>query len=173
MKWYDNTEYICQKGYERLWMLRRLKGLGASEVELMDVYMKQVRSVLKLAVPVWQPALKKEEARQIEHVQRCALYIILGESYISYDNALNQLECQNLDERRIQLCGNVAKKSLTNPRYTTWFSTNNAPPPNINTRHEATKVQTILNPVMTRTDRFKKSPLPHLTDLLNKLITKK
>ena len=23
MKWYDNTEYICQKGYSRLWMIRR------------------------------------------------------------------------------------------------------------------------------------------------------
>ena len=93
MRWYDNTEYICKKGYERLWMQRRLKGLGASEVEMMDVYMKQVRSVLELAVPVWQPALTKEEARQIERVQRCALYIILVESHISYYNALNKLEC--------------------------------------------------------------------------------
>ena len=33
-----NTEYICQKGYERLWMLRRLKGLGASEVEMMYIW---------------------------------------------------------------------------------------------------------------------------------------
>ena len=126
-----------------------------------------------MAVPVWQPALTKEEARQIERVQRCALYIILGESYISYDNSLNHLECQNLDERRIQLCGNFAKQSLKNARYNTLFSANNAPPPNINTRYEDTKVQTILNPVMTRTDRFMKSPLPYLTDLLNKLMTKK
>ena len=47
-KWYDNTQYICQKGYTRLWMLRRLKGLGASVEELMDVYYKQVRSVLEM-----------------------------------------------------------------------------------------------------------------------------
>ena len=72
----------------------KVEGLGASEVEMMDVHMKQVRSVLELAVPVWQPALTKEEARQIERVQRCALYIILGESHISYYNALNKLECQ-------------------------------------------------------------------------------
>ena len=52
MKWYDNSDYICQKGYSRLWMIRRLKGLGASEAELLDVYQKQVRSVLELAVPV-------------------------------------------------------------------------------------------------------------------------
>ena len=28
IKWYDNTDYMCQKGYERLWMLIRLKGRG-------------------------------------------------------------------------------------------------------------------------------------------------
>ena len=52
LKWSENTDYICQKGYSRLWMLRRLKGLGASETELLDVYMKQLRLVLELAVPV-------------------------------------------------------------------------------------------------------------------------
>ena len=40
LKWYDNTEYICKKGYARLWMLRRLKGLGANEEEILDVYQK-------------------------------------------------------------------------------------------------------------------------------------
>ena len=37
MKWYDNTNYICQKGYARLWLLRRLKNLGAGVLELLDV----------------------------------------------------------------------------------------------------------------------------------------
>ena len=40
LKWYDNTDYICKKGYARLWMLRRLKGLGANEEEILDVYQK-------------------------------------------------------------------------------------------------------------------------------------
>ena len=52
MKWCDNTDYICKKGYSRLWMIRRLKGLGADTKELLDVYQKQVRSVLEMAVPV-------------------------------------------------------------------------------------------------------------------------
>ena len=55
MKWFDNTDYICQKGYSRLWMIRRLKLLGASIPEILDVYQKQVRSVLEMAVPVWEP----------------------------------------------------------------------------------------------------------------------
>ena len=41
MKWYDNTDNMCKKGYQRLWMSRRLKGLGANQSELIDVFNKQ------------------------------------------------------------------------------------------------------------------------------------
>ena len=46
------------------------------------------------------------------------------------------------------------------------------PNPLIVYRQEATRTPSMLNPVVTRTDRFKKSPLPYLTDLLNNLMTK-
>ena len=59
-------------------MIRRLKKLGANKEELMDVYFKQVRSILEVAVPVWQPGLTQQELKQIERVQKCALHIILG-----------------------------------------------------------------------------------------------
>ena len=78
-------------------MLRQLKGLGASISEMLDVYEKQVRSVLELAVPVWQPALTQQEKSQIERVQRCALYIILGNEYPSYYHVLELLERDKLD----------------------------------------------------------------------------
>ena len=57
MKWFDNTDYICSKGYHRLWLLRRLKSLGAENHEILDVFMKRIRIVLELAVPVWNPGL--------------------------------------------------------------------------------------------------------------------
>ena len=52
LKWYDKTSNVCKKGYLRLWILRRLKRLGATKHELLDIYYKQFRSVLELAVPV-------------------------------------------------------------------------------------------------------------------------
>ena len=66
LKWHDNTDFICQKGYARLWLLRRSKGSGADVLEMLDVYEKQVRTVLEMAMPVWQPALTQQEG-----VQRC------------------------------------------------------------------------------------------------------
>ena len=43
MSWQSNTDNMCQKGFSRLWMLRRLKKLGASKTEMIDVYFKQIR----------------------------------------------------------------------------------------------------------------------------------
>ena len=170
MKWYDNTDFICKKGYSRLWMIRRLKGLGASTFELLDVYQKQVRSVLEMAVPVWQPALTQQESKQIERVQRCALYVILGDDYKSYDLALDSLNCDNLDDRRVKLCDKFAKKALKSPRYQHWFEYNDEPLPTLNTRSAETRVKNVLKPVQTRTNRYQKSPLPYLTNALNNLL---
>ena len=52
LKWGTNTSYICEKAYKRLWIIRRLKSLGATREELVDIYIKQVRYVLELAAPV-------------------------------------------------------------------------------------------------------------------------
>ena len=46
MEWSSNTEYIVMmmRAFNKIWMLRRLKALGASQFDLLDVYTKQVRS---------------------------------------------------------------------------------------------------------------------------------
>ena len=49
-------------------MLRRLKANGAGIIDLVDVYSKQIRCVLELAVAVWSPGLAVGQA-QIERVQ--------------------------------------------------------------------------------------------------------
>ena len=50
-------------------MLKRLKNLGAQEEQLIDVYIKQIRSVLELAVPVWHSSLTLANRSSIERVQ--------------------------------------------------------------------------------------------------------
>ena len=50
LSWQANTEYIVQRANRKIWCLRRLKKLGAMEEDLVDVYCKQVRSLLEHAV---------------------------------------------------------------------------------------------------------------------------
>ena len=166
MKWFDNTDYITKKGYERLWIIRRLKKLGASESDLLDVYNKQVRCVLELAVPVWNPGLTKHEVKQLERVQKTAMYIILGEEYGNYSHALKTLNCETLEIRRENLCIKFAKKALKHEKYRKWFQISSEKTSTHNTRASKNK-QPNLMPVPYRTDRYRDSPLPYLTNLLN------
>ena len=174
LRWQSNTDFICQKAYARLWMLRRLKSLGANKNEMMDVYVKQVRCVLELGVAVWQPGLTQAQGQQLERVQKCALYVIMGEEHSTYRNALEELECQTLSERRTKLCLNFAKKSEKHSRFGNWFEPAVAnPQPVPNTRSDKTSLQLKYKPVTVRTERYRDSPLPYLTDLLNTHYSKK
>ena len=42
LKWFSNTQSITTKCFKRIWMLKRLKTLGANEDDLLDVYCKQI-----------------------------------------------------------------------------------------------------------------------------------
>ena len=53
LKFHRNTQHIVAKAYKRIWILKRLKKLGAPTCRLLDVYTKQIRSVMELGVPAW------------------------------------------------------------------------------------------------------------------------
>ena len=54
----------------KMWMTKRLKKLGASQEDLLDVYCKQIRSILEIAVPVWNGSLTGELIIELERVQK-------------------------------------------------------------------------------------------------------
>ena len=111
MSWISNTELMVQKANKRMWFLRRLKYMGAPDMDLIDVYIKHIRSVLELAVPAWHGAITQAERVTIERIQKSASNIILGESYVSYRQSLRTLNLESLQVRRDRLCLNFAKKS--------------------------------------------------------------
>ena len=168
LSWRSNTAAICQKGYARLWMLRRLKPLGASTEDLIDVYEKQIRSVLEFATPVWTSGITKDEINQIERVQKAAFSIILAEKYKSYGNALKVLERDTLTDRRKKLNLKFAKKCLKSDKYNHWFCHSN---PTMQQEKTRSEISTLV-PAQSRTNAFAKSPIPYLTDLINMSISK-
>ena len=164
MRWGQNTEYVCQKGYSRLWMLRRLKGLGASISELLDVYKKQVLCVLEMTVAAWTARLTLNEKRQIERVQKCAFSSILGLDYGDYKTALYKLQMKKLEDRRVDISRKFAHKASKHEKHKNWFSLSEEPVQRATTRYQK-PVTKYIEPV-ARTDRFRDS-LPYLTRLLN------
>ena len=161
LSWTTHCDYMSKKAFARLWMLRRLKPLGATVVELLEVYQTQVRSVLEFAVAAWNYGLTKNQTNQIERVQKAAFAIILGKDYINYNNALTKLKMKSLSERRYDLCLKFAQKSLKHDKYANWFCESSSK--TVNTRSSKPE----LKPVQARLKRFEKSPLSYLTGLLN------
>ena len=109
--------------------------------------------MLEMAAPAWSPGLTKSCSNQIERVQKAALAIILGTHYVSYANALENLKLETLLDRRKYLCLTFSKKSLKSDKFKNWFC--------------KTSDGTGLKQVTFRTHRYRKSPLPDLTDMLN------
>ena len=78
LMWEENTKYICKKAFKSMWTLRRMKSLGMDNFTIMDVYFKEVRCHLELAVPVWHSGLTVKLSADIERVQRVAVTILTG-----------------------------------------------------------------------------------------------
>ena len=157
LRWEKNTQYICQKAMERMWILRRMKKSKLDTEILLDTYTKEIRTILELAVPVWHSGLTLKQTRDIERIQKTALYIILEESYLDYDVACTLLGIEPLNLRRDQLCLKFAKKDVKKENSLFPKTENNG-----RTRQN--------NPVKEQkcnTKRFEKSSIPYLSKLIN------
>ena len=166
LKWTSNTSLIVRKAYKRLWILRRLKILGAKKDALLQVYTKQIRSVLELSVPAWQGSLTAAEKYDIERVQKTATHIILGMAYNSYSDALETLNLESLETRRNKLCLKFALKAERHPKLSSWFTPSSK---TRNTRYIPPKY----SKPRTNHARLDKGPICFLTNILNEHYNRK
>ena len=163
LRWDKNTDFMCQKARKRLWVLRRLLSFDLNIYQLFDVYTKEVRSLLELAVPVWHPGLTVRQSKDIESVQKLAFKIILQNSYTSYLHACSVLRTETLASRRVKLCTKFAIKNLKSekPMFTKFTAS-------VNTRQQR---NTVKEP-RCNTSRYQKSSIPYLAKLLNSKLNK-
>ena len=159
LKFHKHVHNIVQKANKKLWMLRRLKQYSICEEDLIEVYIIFIRCYLEYCVPVWNASLTDEDKDEIERIQKTALKIILGEGYGGYQTALEMCDLLSLEERREELCLNFALKSSTDVNHKKLFTPTENP-----LLHYPPKYQ----PPFCLHERYRNSPLPYLTDLLNK-----
>ena len=141
-------------------LLRKLVGFGAQKNDLVLIYILFIRSLLEYCSEVWHSSITIEEKDDLERVQKCAMRIILGKNYVSHENSLKELKLEKLVDRRESLCLKFARKCVENPKTTKWFPKN---PPN---EHDLRNPNKFLV-THAKTERFKKSSIPYLQNLLN------
>ena len=74
LKTITNTQYLFKKAWKKMWVVRRLKALGASDENLLRVLRTQVLSHLQFASPAWSTQLTGQESSQIESVLKQDLF---------------------------------------------------------------------------------------------------
>ena len=125
--------------------------------QMFDVYTKEIRSILEMAVPVWHSGLTNQQTADIESIQKVAMRIILQNKYTSYELACQTFSAQTLSERRTKLCIKFATKNLKGENsFFTKIATN-----------VQTRQSDLVNEFKCNFGRFFKSSLPYLARLLN------
>ena len=157
LHWEKNTQYICKKARKKIWLLRRMKQLNLSHVQMFDVYCKEIRSILEMCVPVWHSSLTKRQSTLIERIQKVSFRIILDNQYRTYDNALKLLKTETLENRRTSLCHRFAMKNMESEH--SFFERTD--------RQIQTRSKTKVKEFASNTQRFAKSSLPYLARLIN------
>ena len=147
-----------------MWIIRRLKALGASVPDLLSGLRCQVLSVLQFAVPAWTTMISQAESRSIESVQKTGLYLIYGARYRSYSWALKEAAMRTQVEQRNSIFEKFTRSCVRSQKFSKWF----CKAENTNLMTTRSKKQQ-LKPVAARTSQYAQSPLPQMVALANKL----
>ena len=166
MKPEKHVEHILKIAYGRLWAISRLKAANVSEQDILHFFNVKIRSVLEYSAPVFSSMLTHENTTDIERVQKIALKVILSDRYSDYDQACSCLSTKSLQLRRIDLSLNFALKCLKSTSHNHMFKQRRS------TYYELRKIKQFEEP-FCHSDRYKSSPIPYLTKLLNEHFAEK
>ena len=162
MRTISNTEYIVKRAWKRMWVVRRLKALGATEQELLNVLRAQVLSVLQFATPAWSTLLTGQESNRIESVLRTGLYLVYGERFRSFSWALREAKMFSMKEQRTRMFEKFTRDCIGSSKFKKWF---------VRTEEDRGTVtrtkKPIFKPVPGRTQGFLRSAIPQMTKLAN------
>ena len=145
-----------------MWVVRRLKALGAGERELLNVLQAQVLSVLHFASPAWSTQITAAENRQIESVLKTGLYLVYGERYESFSWALAEANMSSLMTQRSTQFLKFTKSCIKNPKFSKWFARyeDNT---TVNTRQQKPRFK----PIPCRTKAYAQSAIPQMVMAAN------
>ena len=163
LSWDKNCQEICKKAYSRLSLLTKLKYVGVSSQDLLDIYKLFIRSVTEYCAVAFHSSLTQKQNNKLENIQKTCLKVIYGEDYLDYDSALVRSGLEKLSDRRLKRCLDFSLKCLNNSKMQKMFPRN----PNFSERVRHSE-PFFVNFASTNT--YRKSAIPFCQRLLNKHI---
>ena len=179
LKWKANTEEICKQVNRKLFILVILKRFGVKVEKLITIWKVILRSRTEYAAPLWHSGLTDSDSRNLERLQKSALGIILGVTYIDfirhykvrgrvvpYEEALALLKLPTLSARRETLTRKFAEDTFNNERHKGFFEESN------DTGYD-TRIKQPIKVPFCKTDRYRNSAIPFMSRLLNEIAARK
>ena len=87
LSWDKNCKEICKKAYARLGMITKLKYVGVSRQDLLDIYLLFIRRVIEYCSVSFHSSLTQDQTDKLERIQKTCLKVILGDEYEDYESA--------------------------------------------------------------------------------------
>ena len=108
LKWGLHIDEIVGKASKRLHIIRVLRRAGVPAQELVHIYISLIRSILEYWCPVWHTSLPQYLSDDVEKIKKRAFRIICPA--LVYAEAMKQLGCSSLYERREVICMKTVEK---------------------------------------------------------------
>ena len=173
LRWRVNTANMCQKVNKKFFCLWKLKQFGLKQEELITAWKVLLRPIAEYAAPLWHSGLLKSDSDKLERLQKRAVGLILGTTYVNferrykvkgktvpYEAALKYLQIPKLSERRESLTKTFAIDTFNSERHKDFFEEKGNVRPNA-------RFKPIVQEETCRTDRFRNSAIPYMSRLLN------
>ncbi len=161
LDWKLHTSTTFRAATYRLYMLRRMRSLGAPQQQLRDIYSTFILPKLTYASPAWSSSLNITQSVRLERVQKRACRIILGSVYTSYDEALITLDLTSLSERFHRDLTQFGLKLMTNGRH------KNMLPAILQLPERSHRRTNLIQPIRAVTERYKNSAIPSIVKIVN------
>ena len=162
LNWNDHVIHMVKKATKCIFILHRAKKFNFSTRSLLTLYQWFVRTGLEYAAPVWHAGLTQHQHQRIERIQKRCCRIIMGNQYESYGNALQQLRISSLFDRREMLTLRFGRSLLRSPAHRHLM-----PPTNGDIHGRNTRNRDHLRPIRPRTERYRRSTIPYIVNMLN------
>ena len=135
---------------------------------ILDVYFREIRSILEYASVVFHSGLTRKQSDELESVQKLVLRLLTN--YLKLDLLTNEayiyFMMEPLKGRRIDACKTFIRRTLNNPIHSQMFK-------EYSNCYETCNTFRKFQVAQARTNRYKTSPLIFLSELANEMnITK-
>ena len=138
-----------------------MASLGVSTEKLLEVYKLRIRVFVEQNVPLWTFNLSRKMINKIERLQKVSLFVLLGR-YADRDYYCNlaMLSLDTLEDRRLKLSENFARKVLKHPEHRKMFKFSSS---------DRTRSGNKVYVPWARTQRYARSAVPSLGRIINNM----